>query len=286
MRSTLTSGFFLCALAYAAPAMAQDDSVPREFVDVLWLMSGYSGQREVLHIGTVPEPLRDVVSGSAARVIGAVERSSSITLALAARGDAAAVEDTWERRLQRAGWTQQAPQYDQQRGGFVTSRPAADENPFCSPSRDTAIRLRTIDAPGEQTYVVINYGSALPRGYCGADTPERPRPPSHPFLPALPPPPGAVVMGGGSSSSGNDVEQDVDLLTELSPAELIAHYGAHMREQGWTDVEQAAGDSVALGVWRKSDGTTPLFAWLSATLVPGGNRAMQIQVRSITATDR
>lgn len=288
MRSIVTSsvarraGLIVCALAYAAPAAAQENSVPREFVDVLWL-NGYGGQREVLHIGTVPEPLRTIVSGSDARVIGAVERSSSITLALAARGGAASVEEAWEGHLEQAGWIRHTPQLEQ-RGGFVDSRSAAAETVFCSPTRESAVRLRAVDAPGEETYVLLNYGSALPRRYCGDAQPERERPPSHPYLPALPAPAGAIVTGGGTSSSGDEVQQSVNVRSELSPAELIAHYGTHMREQGWTEVEQAAGDNIALSVWRKMD-AVPLFAWLSSTRVPGGDRAVQIEVRTVPRAD-
>lgn len=281
------AGLVVCALTYAAPALAQREAVPRELVDVLWLLERNSGSGAVLHVGSVPARLRGITDGAGVRVIGAVERGSLITTAVAIRADAPAAVAEWNRRLGQNGWALQPARVLPQQTGFVSSRPPGTDGEFrvfCSSADNGAITVRLIEAPRGETYIVSSYtGGGTQPNRCTSPAPApglgRLR---NELLPSLAPPPGATVINQGGGSSTGEADARATLVTDLSAAALVDHYGREMNSQGWTAVERSAGNSSALSVWRKDSASAPaLFGWLSALQLPDGSRSMQVRVMTI-----
>jgi hypothetical protein len=277
-RCLLVAAFLL---AGAAPASAQHDVVPREFVNVLFLLSGSDGARGALRVGALSELLHGIAPARGERVIGTLARSTIATSAIAVPGNAADVHAAWERRLEAAGWRPRAERPDEQRRGFVPAQEPSRAQTWCWPDDDNSVSLRTIDAPGDETYVVFSLtpggGSSLCRQ---PDRMDGPRSPIEDHLPALPAPPGTRVWSTGSSGGGNSVNQRALLHTGMTVAALLEHYAGLMRRQGWEQVDAAVGGSVGVHVWRRSgDDGRGRIGWLNGVRLPDGTVSMEVTVQ-------
>jgi hypothetical protein len=269
-------------LSAAAPAAAQHDVVPKEFVSVLLLLSGWEDPRSELHVGELSDMLHGIVPATDERVIGTVHRVNRATAAIAVRGAAADVHASWERRLETAGWRPNTRSLDSGRGGFVPAQEPARAPIWCWPEDDTSISLSSIDAPGDETYIVFSI-TAGPRTWCG-ELSSRPmldaRPPMFDRLPALPAPAGTRVFDSGLSGSGNSVTQQATLHTGLTVPALLEHYAAAMRRQGWEPVDGAVGETVAMSVWRtRGDDGRTMTAWITGAAQPDDIVAMELTIR-------
>ena len=73
------------------------------------------------------------------------------------------------------------------------------------------------------------------------------------IIPALQAPPRAQVRPAGSSSGSNEWETQATIETTMPVAELVAHYAAEMRREGWEPVADAAATpTAAVQVWRRT----------------------------------
>jgi hypothetical protein len=264
-------------LAGAAQASAQSDVVPREFVNVL-LLSGSEGPDEMLRVGVLSDMFHGLTPARGERVIGTLQRRTTATAALAVPGDAADVHAAWERRLETAGWRPREGRPVEQQRGFVTAQEPTRAQAWCWPVDESSIHLRTIDAPGDETYVVFSLTPG-PRGICGPSSgPSERRSPYLDMLPALPAPPGARVFGTGGGGGSDRVNQTAQIYTELTTAALFEHYGRLMREQGWEPADDAVGETSGVTVWRRSGDAGVRTAWLSGVRVPDGTVIMEVTV--------
>lgn len=73
-------------------------------------------------------------------------------------------------------------------------------------------------------------------------------------MPQLSLPTNATSTGyGGISSSGDEASTSIQMETSLSPAELVAFFGAQMTEQNWNEETHWSGQKVSGSVWISAD---------------------------------
>lgn len=68
-------------------------------------------------------------------------------------------------------------------------------------------------------------------------------------LPVLRPPVGAEVHVDGQGSTGDDLDQSARVVTDLSPAALLAHYASQLKGAGWRLVNEAQVGGVQTSLW-------------------------------------
>jgi hypothetical protein len=71
---------------------------------------------------------------------------------------------------------------------------------------------------------------------------------------------------------------EVHVTTELSPAQLIAHFQTQLSEEGWTAVEQVRGDGMAVQHARKTHGTGALLLWVAAYRVSAEELSLSMRI--------
>jgi hypothetical protein len=225
--------------------------------------------------------LRGIEPAGDERVIGTIRRGTRATAAIAVRGAAADVHAAWERRLEAAGWRPDTRPLEYQHGGFVHAQESARAPTWCWPDDDSSIGLSSIDAPGDETYMVFSIMTGS-RTLCGDLA--RPRsgvqPPLRERLPALPAPAGTRVFDTGMSGGNDSVTQRALLHTGLPMTALLEHYAEAMRRQGWEQMDRAAGETVAISVWRRGgDDGQRTTAWISGIGHADDMVAMELTVR-------
>ena len=255
--------------ATAPAATATGDSVPRDLATTL--LAAARGD-VVLRVGQAadavpPELLRNfVVRGSAAygpysSTVIEVPFSERMTL------------DTVEARLLALGWKHPtAPRIFQR--GFVSQSAGPDlSNSFCLGTDNISYSWRAL-LP-KRTQLTLTY--VRPRGgmetFCTdpAQSSARPRLWSEDApIPVLVAPAGTSVQGSGSSGSGEDYTIRAQLRAQLRAGDILRHYAAQLKEQGWITGDNAGTPSAAMQTFSK---TTPdgksYFAVLTVAVPPG-----------------
>ncbi len=278
-RARRALGALAAASLVAAPASAQgaparaDSVIPRDLAVAL-LAAGRPGALD-LRVAAPAERLPAGVIPAGATVLGSMsQQTSSTTILLMSQSPRDALA-TLEQSLTAGGWTRPAtpPGYPSMRmreRGFVPT----PDLPFIPPymyCRQGEYLMPSVGSWPEGRAVLRLQHS--PRGGGSmCDAPARvefrsPRFEADSIAPALQPPPDATVRTMGYSGGGSTfAEMRADIESRATAAGLLEHYGAQMRQAGWTTVGAAAHDSVGAQLWRKRDAEGRLW---NATLLIG-----------------
>jgi hypothetical protein len=256
----------------------EPDSVPIEFLRMLWLSPVMSGDEAEVAVGRLPDRLATELRPLAdARVVGSmISRRFSVS-AMVLPGQRAEVHERVLARLIEAGWTRR-PEPARRSGGFeMAERGRETPVSLCSPD-DHNLQLTADRHAGDSTVVSLVLVSGMVSS-CG-DPELTPRPPYREApIPALQAPAGSRHGGGGSGGSAWESYTAARLSTDMTPAALIAHYAAQLLAQGWRAGVQAESNDVAIQVFRMTDANR--VAWQSVlyvTLLPNGQRELYLRV--------
>jgi hypothetical protein len=224
----------------------------------------YQGGFVRLIPGAVPDDLApNFYAPGGTRVLGTVILNSGAVVLATTNASADSVRAEYARALAPRGWKMWEARSRErggfvERGGFIGGR---SERPmvFCHDRAELHIAHRRRAAPPHD--LQLEYREAT--GMC--DEPMGPPSvryvpmdePRFPTLESPEPPPGRPTQrcfsqmgrrgGGGLSSLGTTVS------TDLSPTELLRHYGRQLEASGWTSPGRAATPAVASGMWTRTD---------------------------------
>jgi hypothetical protein len=135
-------------------------------------------------------------------------------------------------------------------GGFLPSVGITSAAFFCGGERVPFVEVVALPRQGQPTDVRVRI-QPFP-GPCGASfgpPGPPPSPPSDP-VPPLEPPPGVTVLPGGGGGSPFLRSHGALAQTEMSVAELEAHYARQLTAAGWTRIAGGADGPLAWSVWR------------------------------------
>ncbi len=261
----------LALLALPAGARAQDGDVPRELALALLDHRGVSVQ---LLEGRAPDGFPAAALPPGARILGAVVYGRESRVVAVVPAEPAAALAAMAERMHAAGW-RSAPDRSQGYGVFVQSG-AADPNTFCG---EGDVYISAVAGARREGGSQLHLFSAADTRYSPCRAPEEPRvvsSPEHP-RPKLVLPPGARYREAGSS--GGDAYRDHHALIEtaMGPAELVAHFAAQLREQGWTLRQPPAASeefAVQAAALRDAEGRT----WIGVLTATPGREAGEMEV--------
>lgn len=175
------------------------------------------------------------------------------------------------------GWTERGWHSREERG--FASRPVLESVVFCRGRHGPAIIVNA-DASGaggsKVRLLLIPAGRDTP---CAEEDPGWDRRPAS-VIPLLTAPPGSYGIDGGSASYGGNAESATTALkTDLSPAELAAHYASQFEAAGWTRLGDGSDGPLAWSSWEVTDEDGGVWKGVFfAARFPGSGGAYELQV--------
>jgi hypothetical protein len=154
----------------------------------------------------------------------------------------------YEGVLQRARW--RVP-VNRASGGFRRLDEIVHSGWFCQGER-RSLSATALDRPEGGSFLRVAYGVHEHSSPCEdrrRDEPSFPRGP----IPTLYPPEHATIVHAGTGGSRDYMEARARLKTELGPAQLVAHYSAQVRAQGWSLQSESVGPDLSAQMWRIED---------------------------------
>lgn len=270
-----TLSLIIAAASMAGPGStgAQQESVPREFVEALLGGSRFTGQQQApqIVVGKVPEdfpstllPARPFEVLGSVRYSGQNDVSQRTTVIAVVHRDPdstlASMASVWE----ASGWKH--PPFGEQMGGFVSPPPGPMPTFYCSESGFLSVSTKPRPAGGN--YLRLDFTAGQRDSPC--NVPQRPQPHVEDIaMPTLLNPagiPSTRSSGGGSSWYR---EMSTTLRTDMTPQQLISHYTSQLIAAGWTLKPAATSADIVVQPLEKKDskGNT-LYGILTAMTIP------------------
>jgi hypothetical protein len=258
------------------PKLRGPELVPRELVAALLtglVMPGPTMPEIV--VGRVPEDLPfEVPRPEKSRVVGAVARPSLGTLVFSVGERPLDAMRAYRDLLRRMGWDDPG----RERGtGF---QPPAHSGVLCQGEK-RSIMATAAEASDGRTFLQVRYSEN--EGYSACDDRQREtmsweRGP----IPTLYPPRNTSILDANVGGGRNYMQASGRLKTELTPAQLLAHYGAQLRTDGWVAQSEPSGTNVVGQTWRIKDQRSKTWIGvLIATAIPDSeDREMLFRVIS------
>lgn len=231
------------------PKLRGPELVPQELVAALLTGVVAPGPTvpEIV-VGRVPDNLPfEVPRPANARVVGAVARPSAGTLVFSVAERPLDAIRAYRELLRRTGWDDPGRELG---SGFKPSA-TIHSGIFCQ-GEERSIRTTAAERSDGQTFLQIQYGENGKYSPCNDRQRENLSSPRGP-MPTLYPPRNASIVDGNVGGSRNYMEASGRLKTELRPAQLVAHYGAQLRANGWAPQSEPSGADVAGQTWRIQD---------------------------------
>jgi hypothetical protein len=234
----------------AVPQISGPDMVPKELVTALLVR--FSGGRTVpeIVVGRLPANMPfEVPSPDSARAVGSLAYSpSGGTVVFSVPHRPIDAVRAYEDMLQRAGWRAEK---NSPSGGFRQAD-VVYTGRFCQGDRHS-LNASTVERQQGGSFLQVHY-TAHPRG-SPCDDPNRSGfSPHRGPMPTLYPPDRTTMVDGGGSGGGRGYsDAHARLKTELSPAQLVAHYSTQVRRQGWSLQSESATPDMTAQTWRMED---------------------------------
>ena len=263
----------LIMLALAVPCLARaQESVPTELV--LALLHFGSDRPATILVGRLPEEYSaDVNVPRGARVLGSLVSSRQTSVILMGPGSTDSLRGGIERTLLSRGWTRFQPPFGD-RGGFVNETPGHFAQ-FCK-GTSSFVNVSTATAREGMAEARLDFGPD--RGMCDTTAVRARREEMMTGMrgmtfPTLNAPPGSggeamqECFSSRRSGSGGRSSTATFVRTTMSPADLLAYYGAQLTAQGWKPVP-----SRQSAAWSIQDSTgTSRTVVLSASRAEGSS---------------
>jgi hypothetical protein len=231
------------------PNLRGPELVPQELVAALLSGSVMHGPTVAeIVVGRVPDNLPfEVPRPEKSRVVGALARPAAGTLVFSVAQRPLDAMRAYRELLRRTGWDDR----DRERGSGFQPREIAYSGVFCQ-GEERSISTTAAEGRDGQTFLQVQY--AVYKSYSQCDDRQREnmswqRGP----MPTLYPPPKATIVDGNMGGGRNYIEASARLKTELRPAQLVVHYGAQLRAEGWVARSEPSGGDVAAQTWRVED---------------------------------
>ena len=270
----------LAGFAASLPAQ-QPDLIPRELAvaHAKLFAPGYDSGDPTFVVGSVPGTVASrIPTPPGAEIVGTVLWNSVVQVVGKTRGDPEAAAFWLARALVAAGWRVPNPDAIMLSGGGFISAPDTTHPASRLCKNGELAEIRTARLDGGKAYYQVTLklrGYPCATEYRGASSWSGGVKQQLPIL--YNPPDGAIddVSCLGNRSSGT--RSDVNLVTSLSPAALLASYGRQLDSAGWTEtIPKASG---AGGTWSRSDSTgTTLLAELRIFTLPSAPKCRAVHL--------
>jgi hypothetical protein len=277
----------------------EDPALFRELVERLLSppvpVAGGESPRVQLFPGALPPDLPFALPLPAdSRLIGSAIRPStaagpfaptvgeSVDIVLDVPGAPADVLAAYQALLTDAGWSSPAVGRAPAPGGFQSSISTTNAL-LCLGEQGPYLSIAVLGEPSGPTDMRIHVETMTP-GPCSA-TPGAPPPlpPGAVRLLPLEPPSGVRLQPIGSGGSPFFTSTDAIAETDLSVADLEAHYARQLEAAGWTRRDGGAGAAVAWSLW-SVPGEGEQTGYLAVLDGPGPNRrSLHLQVMTDAA---
>jgi uncharacterized protein YggE len=261
-----------------------DDSQLRPFLE-RWFGGMYraTGAETVLTLGGLPDDLPfELVAPLGAQVLYSLEqgREMGTQIALHMPLPAADAQDYVTARLEEQGYTWAE---DTAGSGGVFSAPEQTLT-LCSPDGEWGVMVTASPLETGSDIDIL----FLPADRTSCSAPDHRDQGAMSLLPKLTLPAGSQArfsgMGGGGSE--RDAYANSMLTTDLSPAELAAHYSQQLQAAGWEQTSESHTDAVAWSVWQFSDEHgQPWIGTLLAAVRPAQEDGLLVQIQVESARD-
>lgn len=227
---------------------------------------------------TVPLPDGASLLGSIGRRVNG--RRTSVEVVLDGPGPPEAVLDFYQRELSRQGWNPPVPGPDARVGGFMpTARTMS--RAFCRGPQGPWVGVTVVETGSGVCEVRLRLELANP-GPCAPPPARGPEGRAHTMLPALFPPPGVRWRGGGGGGSDQSWYSEGTAETDLSAAELAAHFAPAFEAAGWTPAAAGAEGGIGWRAWRRAD-DGEWYAFLLVVEATGSRqRTMLVRVANLS----
>lgn len=267
-------------------AREQGGAVPRELVVAIIGGSRMTGPVPELFVGRLPDGFpAELLPPKPLDILGGVRypaqmpfgtRTTTIAVIRSNPDSAlAAMHTAWV----RSGW-QHPYSGNPAMGGFITSPVTRPNLFYCTDSAFLTASTTPRAAGGSYVRVDLTTGQ---RSTPCSPQPVRPLP-QYPDIrmPTLVAPLGVKLSDNASSGSGWAREASTILETDMSPAELVAHYANQLTEQGWTLSAPATTSNAVLQTAEKKDskGGAQLGILSAYTMPRPGNRGVSFRIVS------
>lgn len=266
------------------PNLRGPELVPQELVAALLvgMVAPESTNPEIV-VGRLPDDLPfEVPRPEKARVVGALARSKSGTLVFSVAEPPLEAMKAYRELLRRTGWDDPG----RERGSGFQPPPIAYSGMFCQGEK-RSISTTAAERSDGQTMLQVRYAESGRYSPCDDRQRENMFSPRGP-MPTFYPPRGASIVDGNVGGGRNYMEASARLKTELRPAQLLAHYAAQLRADGWTPRSETAGNDVTGQIWRINDheGRAWVGVLIAIALPESEERMMLFRVTPLDSRDR
>lgn len=248
------------------PKLSGPELIPQELVAALLTGSVAPGTRPpVIVVGRLPDEMPfEVPRPAHARIVGAISRPRTGTIVLAVRERPLEAMKKYRELLRQSGWDDPG----RERGSGFQPSPIVHSGTFCR-GDDRSIATTAAERSDEETFLQVrysdsddNYSPCHPRQIENMALDRGP-------LPTFYPPQNTSIIDAQGGGGMNHTEASARLRTALRPADLVAHYGAQLRSDGWVAGSDALGKDVVAQSWRVEDRSgTGWLGVLVATAIP------------------
>ena len=226
-------------------------------------------QRPSFLVGRLPENLPvEIPVPNGASIIGSRPHGddprAEVEVVLDVDTTAEQSRETYRELMARTGWSESDRHRGPMGSGFVSEAPP-DVLLFCKSDRGPALFVRARDRKDAPTDVRLSlvpnerYSPCSPRDY-------QARMLFEPILPPLAPPPGARLFPRSEGGSDDDVESNAVLQTDLHLGAVGTHYVAHLKDAGWSLLNEGGAGPQTWSTWSFSDETGQPWSGLFTAL--------------------
>jgi hypothetical protein len=272
--------------AQQSPRVGSDSAIPKELAIALLGGGRVPGQPPPeIFVGRAPNDFpTSLLPAGSVEILGGIRYSDTPTprgnrgaaiFILRSNPDSAlpAIYAAWE----RAGWKH--PDLSQSRGGFVPA-PITRPTFYCSDSGFVTTVASARPAGGR--YLRIDFSGAQPFGPCDRRDPYV-RPPNLEAysFPTLVAPAGVTTSNSSLGQSSIGREAMAVLETELTPAQILAHYASQLKSAGWTVGEPATTANAAFQIAEMKDLKGGTLTGILAAIAIPKPKAREVSFRVI-----
>jgi hypothetical protein len=229
-----------------------DEESLREFIQ-RWFAPHYPGsmpERDTLiWIGKLPDEIpADFPLPPEARIVASVQdQYTEVQVIADVQTPLGALLDTYPQTLNERGW--QASPEPSTGSGFVSA--AEPWFNFCN-EEHAALTFSAFPLDDNQTEIRTSLYTQNTQFMCDPQS-RLDMDPAYEMIPALKMPPGAVMTGGGSSSGDGTAESTSDILTDMNPEDLNAHFSNQLGDAGWQFLDGEITERTAWSSWLTTD---------------------------------
>ena len=268
-------------------AAAQDRTVPMDLV--LGLFADEMGPDSVsfarILVGKAPDDLK--LPNLKLPVLGAFVHELGAIVVYRITGDSKKTYAFAKEQMRAAGWQlMQIPDVPPPDAGFSGTELHLEEfAPMCREGMMALIQMATIQPGLHVLRIAIDRADGCAEGAnsvgLGFAVPTEQTP-----LPKLEPPKGSEVFGSMGQVTVASFVTNAFVLSDLTTAQLIDHYGAQMHAAGWSSRGGTAGETTSVHTWRLARDGTEWLASMAFTRLPQRRHVVEISVYNLSRLTR